>query len=150
MEKNVESFKLDHRMVKAPYVRLAEVLTGPKGDLVTKFDLRLVQPNTDTIPTGALHTLEHLLAGSIREDLDNVIDLSPMGCRTGFYLIVFGQPEPEQVRLALEKGLNTVLETTEIPAANPIQCGTYRDHSLFGAKEYARQVLEQFTKRDRN
>ena len=144
MDKTVESFKLDHRTVKAPYVRLAEVMTGPKGDVVTKFDLRLIQPNTDAIPTAALHTLEHILAESIREELEGVIDLSPMGCRTGFYLIVFGQPDLEKVKRALCKSLEKVLEAKEVPAANPIQCGTDRDHSLFGAQEYAKQILENF------
>lgn len=144
MENNVESFKLDHRTVHAPYVRLAEILTGPMGDKISKYDLRLVQPNEGSIPTGALHTLEHLLAMGIREELNGVIDLSPMGCRTGFYLIVFGQPSLEQVESSLQKGLKMVLKAEGVPADNPIQCGNYRDHSLFGAKEYARQILEKF------
>ena len=71
-----------------PYVRKAASLTGPKGDIITKFDLRFLQPNTDSLPTGAMHTLEHLLSVYLREELDNVVDLSPMGCRTGFYLIM--------------------------------------------------------------
>ena len=86
MEK-VESFKLDHNKVKAPYVRKCCVLDGKIGDKVSKFDLRFLQPNVEAFGTASMHGLEHLLATYLREELDNIIDLSPMGCRTGFYLI---------------------------------------------------------------
>lgn len=81
------------------------------------------------------------MAGFIREELDHVIDLSPMGCRTGFYLILIGDIEEETVLQALMTSLEKVLDATEIPAVNPIQCGNYRDMSLFGAQEYGREVL---------
>ena len=139
---NVESFQLDHRKVKAPYVRKAARLIGPQGDVVTKFDLRFSQPNGGVLPTGALHTLEHLLAVYLREELDGIIDISPMGCRTGFYLSLFGERKKEEIAAALLRALRRVLTATEIPAANEIQCGHYRDHSLFGAREYARLVIE--------
>lgn len=137
----VESFTMDHTQVKAPFVRKCGVLTGPNGDVVTKFDLRFMQPNKDAIPTAALHALEHLLAGYLRDEVENVIDLSPMGCRTGFYFIVWGQPSIEQITHALKKSLQRVVESTEVPAANEVQCGNYRDLSLFGAQEYAKLVL---------
>jgi len=76
--------------VRAPYVRLASKYTGLNGDVVSKYDLRLLQPNEGAIPTSAMHTLEHLLAIYFREFLENVIDISPMGCRTGFYFLCFG------------------------------------------------------------
>lgn len=139
----VESFQLDHRKVVAPYVRKAGVLNGQHGDVVTKFDLRFLQPNKEAMPTAAMHALEHLLAGFLREHLDNVIDISPMGCRTGFYLIMWGQVEPQTVKVGLEKALQMVLEASEIPAATPVECGNYKDLSLFGAKEYAKQALEK-------
>ncbi|MBL4932339.1 S-ribosylhomocysteine lyase [Clostridium paridis] len=141
MEK-VESFELDHRIVKAPYIRKAKTLDGSLGDKVTKFDLRFTQPNKEDMPTASIHGLEHLLAGLLREELDGIIDLSPMGCRTGFYLIVWGDREPSEVKPALEAALKKVLVADEIPARNEIQCGNYRDLSLFGAKEYAKKVLE--------
>ena len=81
MEK-VESFKLDHRKVKAPYVRKCCVLDGANGDKVTKFDLRFLQPNVEAFGTAAIHGLEHLLATFLRDTMDGVIDLSPMGCRS--------------------------------------------------------------------
>ena len=80
----VESFKLDHTKVKAPYIRKCCELKGTNGDIVTKFDLRFLQPNEETFGTAAIHGLEHLLATYLRETLDGIIDLSPMGCRTGF------------------------------------------------------------------
>ena len=142
MEK-VESFELDHRKVKAPYIRKCCLLDGPKGDKVTKFDIRFLQPNAEAFGTAAMHGLEHILAHELRDKLEGIIDLSPMGCRTGFYLSIFGDVEPSTIKKALETSLQNVLKATEIPAANDIQCGNYRDLSLFGAKEYAKYVLEQ-------
>lgn len=142
MEK-VESFELDHRLVKAPYVRKCCLLDGKAGDKVSKFDLRFLQPNVESFGTAALHGLEHLLATELRKFLDDVIDLSPMGCRTGFYLILWGDRNELEVKEALEKALAIVLEAKEIPAANEIQCGNYRDLCLFGAKEYTKKVLKE-------
>lgn len=101
----VESFELDHNLVKAPYVRVAGVEKNDKGSTVQKYDLRFLQPNQDALPTGALHTLEHLLATYLRDELDGIIDISPMGCRTGFYLIKWEEDSPEVVVEALEKTL---------------------------------------------
>lgn len=146
----VESFTLDHTNVKAPFVRRCGTLSTPKSDIISKFDLRFTQPNKEAMPTGAVHTLEHLLAGYIREELKDVVDLSPMGCRTGFYLIVIGDVMEETVAHALIHALEKVLVTEEVPAANAIQCGNYRDHSLFGAKEYAKEVLQGLKERYMN
>ncbi|MDI3312682.1 MAG: S-ribosylhomocysteine lyase [Thermoanaerobacterium sp.] len=145
MEIKVESFKLDHRTVKAPYVRKSGTLVGPNGDVVTKYDIRLTQPNVDSIPTGGIHTLEHLFATYFRDYFDDIIDISPMGCRTGFYLTKFGDTSIDVIKDALKKVLERVLATKEedVPATNEIQCGNYRDHSLFTAKEYAKAVLEK-------
>lgn len=139
---NVESFTLDHTKVKAPFVRKSG-LEERSGVRVSKFDLRLLQPNLEEMSTGAIHTLEHFIAGFMREKLDGVIDISPMGCRTGFYMIVWGDIEVKPVIDALYYSLKKVLEQEEVPAANELQCGNYRDHSLVEAKEYARQVLEK-------
>ena len=76
-----------------------------------------------------MHGLEHLLAHELRNNLDGIIDLSPMGCRTGFYLSIFGNRDTKEIKIALENALNKVLEAEEIPAANEIQCGNYRDLS---------------------
>ena len=139
----VESFELDHRKVQAPYVRKCCLLDGKMGDKVTKFDLRFLQPNKEAFGTAAMHGLEHLLAHTLREKLEGIIDLSPMGCRTGFYLSIWGDREPAEIKEALESALKDILNTKEMPAANEIQCGNYRDLSLFGAKEYAKEALER-------
>jgi len=71
-----------------------------------------------------------------------------MGCRTGFYMIAWGDVEIEVVIEALNYSLNKVIETEEVPATNAVQCGNYRDHSLFSAKEYAKHVLNKGISRE--
>lgn len=142
MEK-VESFQLDHTKVKAPYIRKCCLLDGPKGDKVTKFDIRFLQPNVEAFGTAAMHGLEHLLAHELRAELDGIIDLSPMGCRTGFYLSIWDDRDELEIKTAVEKALGNILSAKEIPAANAIQCGNYKDLSLFGAKEYAKEALDR-------
>ena len=145
--RRLESFDLDHTKVRAPYVRVAGRYTGERGDVITKFDLRLVQPNRAEVPTAALHTIEHLIAGYFRDalaqrDPSEVVDLSPMGCRTGFYLTVLGEPSPEDVLAATEAALEAVTaHEGEIPGCSEVSCGNWRDHSLPGAKAWARDVL---------
>jgi S-ribosylhomocysteine lyase len=139
-----ESFRLDHIRVKAPYVRLAGVKETPKGDKIEKYDLRFVQPNQDAIATGALHTLEHLLATYIRSHLDGVVDISPMGCRTGFYMVTLGEPGPQKVLGAFEATLKDVVAHDEVvPGISELECGNYRDHDEAGAKNWAQKVLAQ-------
>jgi S-ribosylhomocysteine lyase len=138
----VESFQLDHTKVKAPYVRVAGTERNDKGSTIQKYDLRLLQPNVDALPTAAVHTLEHLLATYLRDELDGIIDISPMGCRTGFYLMIWDEHNPADVAAALTKVLKKVLETGVVPAVSALECGNYKDHSLFSAQEYARIVLE--------
>lgn len=142
----VESFNLDHLTMDAPQVRMAGRQSGPKGDQISKFDLRFMKPNTTAMPTEAIHTLEHLLATYIRGHLENVIDLSPMGCRTGFYLSLWGEIQPEKIQSALVESLKQVLETKweDVPGTSAKECGNHKDHSLDGAKEYAAIVLEGF------
>ena len=119
------------------------MLNGEKGDKVSKFDVRFLQPNKEAFGTAAMHGLEHLLAYTLRDKLDGVIDLSPMGCRTGFYLTLWGDRECSEIKEAIEYSLNKVLESEEIPAQNEVQCGNYKDLSLFGAQEYAKEALER-------
>ena len=143
----LESFDLDHTRVRAPYVRLAARYAGPRGDVVTKYDLRLVQPNRAEIPTAALHTMEHLLAGYLRDELEpltgaTVVDLSPIGCRTGFYLTLLGEPAHEDVRDATAAALRRVADHEgEVPGCSELSCGNWRDHSLPGARAWAGDVL---------
>jgi S-ribosylhomocysteine lyase len=138
----VESFNLDHTKVRAPYVRLAGRHITKHGDTITKFDLRLAQPNQGALETSAMHTLEHLLAGGLRDHLNGVIDLSPMGCRTGFYLVHEGEISPENVKNALEQTLAGVASIMQIPGVSELECGNYRDHNLESAKQWAASALE--------
>ncbi|MBU5365898.1 S-ribosylhomocysteine lyase [Enterococcus devriesei] len=142
----VESFTLDHTKVKAPYVRLITKENGREGDMITNFDLRFVQPNENAIPTGGLHTIEHLLADLLRDRLTGVIDCSPFGCRTGFHLIVWGEPTAHEVAVALKESLEEIAEKTQwedVQGTDIISCGNYRDHSLFSAKEWAKKIVAE-------
>ncbi len=142
----VESFSLDHTKVLAPYVRLIGVEHGPKGDAISNFDIRLVQPNEGEIPTAGLHTIEHTLAALLRTRFDGLIDISPFGCRTGFHLIVWGEPSAETVAAAIKSSLEDLVERVgweDVPGTEAVSCGNYRDHSLHSAKEWAKQVLDQ-------
>ncbi|MER2172747.1 MAG: S-ribosylhomocysteine lyase, partial [Psychrobacillus psychrodurans] len=85
---NVESFNLDHTKVAAPFVRLAGTKVGNNGDEILKYDIRFKQPNKEHMEMPGLHSLEHLMAENIRNHTDQVVDISPMGCQTGFYLSV--------------------------------------------------------------
>jgi S-ribosylhomocysteine lyase len=138
---NVESFNLDHTKVAAPYVRLAGTKKGAQGDEVYKYDLRFTQPNKEFMKMDALHSIEHLMAENIRNHTDKVVDISPMGCQTGFYLSVINHEEYDEILEILEKTLEDVLVATEVPACNVVQCGWAANHSLEGAKELAKNML---------
>lgn len=141
---NVESFDLDHTKVRAPYVRLAGVKTTPRGDSISKYDLRLLQPNQGAIDPAAIHTLEHLLAGYLRDHLKDVVDVSPMGCRTGMYMAVIGAPDEEGVLKAFEAALqDTAAHDRPIPGVSELECGNFRDHDLQAARQHAREALAQ-------
>ncbi len=143
---DVESFTLDHTAVRAPYVRLIGVENGPKGDAISNFDVRFVQPNEGEIPTAGLHTIEHLLASLMRDRMDGIIDISPFGCRTGFHLITWGEPDVAQIVDAVRGSLTAIAEEItweQVPAVSAIECGNYRDHSLHSAREWSKHILEQ-------
>ena len=139
----VESFTVDHTKLKAPFVRVCSVLKGKCGDTVTKYDIRFMQPNKEEMLSDGIHTLEHLLATYLRDDENEIIDISPMGCRTGFYMTMWGERSAASVANMITDALNKVVTATAIPAANEVQCGNYRLHSLERAKEYAQKVLDE-------
>lgn len=141
MKMNVESFNLDHRSVRAPYVRLADRKVLPAGDVVVKYDVRFAQPNVAHLEMPTIHSLEHLFAEHSRNHSDRVLDFSPMGCQTGFYLMLQGDWAIEDVFGLIEATLTDVVAATEVPAANEIQCGWGANHTLAGAQEAARTFL---------
>ena len=138
---NVESFNLDHRTVAAPYVRLADTKVLPAGDVIEKYDVRFTQPNVAHLEMPTVHSLEHLVAEHSRNHTDRVVDFSPMGCQTGFYLTLAGRWEYDEVLALVEATLSDVLAATEVPAANEIQCGWGANHTLTGAQDAAREFL---------
>lgn len=138
---NVESFNLDHRYVDAPYIRVADVKRLPKGDVITKYDVRFCQPNVNHLDMPAVHSIEHSFAEYSRNHSDNVIDFSPMGCQTGFYLVVVGEPNIEATMDLVALTLNDILAATEVPAANEIQCGWGANHSLSAAQQACSEML---------
>ena len=142
----VESFELDHTAVKAPYVRLISEEVGAKGDIITNFDIRLVQPNENAIPTAGLHTIEHLLAKLIRTRIDGMIDCSPFGCRTGFHMIMWGRHTSTEIAKVITSSLEEIANVTsweDVPGTTIESCGNYKDHSLFSAKEWAKLILSE-------
>lgn len=138
---NVESFNLDHRTVQAPYVRVADRKQLAHGDVLTKYDVRFTQPNVAHLDMKAIHSLEHMFAEHSRNHSSAVIDFSPMGCQTGYYLILAGEPDLPAVMDLIAATLTDVVAATEVPAANEIQCGWGANHSLEGAQAAAREFL---------
>ena len=146
----LDSFTVDHTIMPAPAVRRAKGMKTPSGDDITVFDLRFVRPNEEILSQEGIHTLEHLFAGFMRDHLNSsdteIIDLSPMGCRTGFYMSLLGAPSEERVAQAWEaamKDVTNVKEQKDIPELNIYQCGTYKMHSLDDAKDIARAILRK-------
>ncbi|PPK60433.1 S-ribosylhomocysteine lyase /quorum-sensing autoinducer 2 (AI-2) synthesis protein LuxS [Malaciobacter marinus] len=144
----LDSFRVDHTIMPAPAVRVAKTMKSPAGDVITVFDLRFCVPNEKMLGEKGIHTLEHLFAGFIRSHLNSdkveIIDVSPMGCRTGFYMSLLGSPSEEEVASAWRKSMEDVLKVksqNDIPELNKFQCGTYKMHSLDEAKQIAQDIL---------
>jgi len=145
----LDSFRVDHTKMPAPAVRVAKNMSTPRGDDITVFDLRFCRPNKDILSERGIHTLEHLFAGFMRDHLNSkkveIIDISPMGCRTGFYMSLLGTPKEKKVAKAWKKSMKDVLNVAkqeDIPELNIYQCGTYTMHSLDEAKAIAQKVLD--------
>ncbi|WP_318485539.1 S-ribosylhomocysteine lyase [Photobacterium leiognathi] len=146
----LDSFTVDHTKMNAPAVRVAKTMQTPKGDTITVFDLRFCRPNIDILSERGIHTLEHLYAGFMRAHLNSqdveIIDISPMGCRTGFYMSLVGTPTEATVAASWKAAMEDVLKVesqNQIPELNEYQCGTYDMHSLDEAKQIAQTILAQ-------
>ncbi len=145
----LDSFMVDHTKMTAPAVRVAKKMQTPCGDTITVFDLRFYKPNEGLMSEKGTHTLEHLFAGFIRDHLNSddveIIDVSPMGCRTGFYMSVIGEPDEQRIAKAWEAAMRDVLAVKsqkDIPELNIYQCGTCKMHSLEEAKKIVQYVLD--------
>lgn len=151
MEK-IASFTIDHIKLK-PGIYVSRVDYVENHPLTT-FDLRMTSPNDEPVMnTAEMHTIEHLGATFLRnnkEYADKVIYFGPMGCRTGFYLILAGRYESRDI-VPLIKEMYTFIASFEgeIPGAAPKDCGNYLDQNLSMAKyvsrKYLAEVLENIT-----
>lgn len=145
----LDSFTVDHTIMNAPAVRVAKTMSSPSGDTITVFDLRFNKPNESMMGEKGIHTLEHLFAGFMRDHLNGadveIIDISPMGCRTGFYMSLLGSPDESRVAdawIAAMKDVLNVESAENIPELNEYQCGTFMMHSLDEAKAIAQSILD--------
>lgn len=134
----IASFTVNHDLL-TPGIYTSRV----DGDVCT-YDIRLCKPNTPPyLPQAALHTIEHLFATFARngEDAAHVLYFGPMGCRTGFYLLVRDLPPARAIALIVRCFRQIVAYSGPIPGAARSQCGNYREHDLPGAVAQARAFL---------
>lgn len=145
MEK-ITSFTIDHiKLVPGIYVSRKDFA----GDtVVTTFDIRMTSPNDEPVMnTAEVHTIEHLGATFLRnhsEYKDKVLYFGPMGCRTGFYLLLTGDYSSYDI-LPLMREMYTFIADYqgEIPGASPKDCGNYLDMNLPMARYLARKFLTE-------
>lgn len=143
MEK-IASFTVDHRLLE-PGIYLSRQDADPiSGCVTTTFDLRMTAPNREPVmDTAAVHALEHLGATFLRNDeewKDRVIYFGPMGCRTGFYLVVFGDVSVEDIAPLVTRFFAFAQDFEgEVPGASPEECGNYHDSDLAQAQWWARR-----------
>lgn len=145
MEK-IASFTVDHLTLE-PGVYVSRVDRDPDtGSTVTTFDLRLTAPNREPVMnTAEVHTIEHLGATFLRNHpawSSRIVYFGPMGCRTGFYLIVFGACTSREI-LPLVQEMFAFVEAFDgpIPGAAAGECGNYLDQNLPAAQWWARRYL---------
>lgn len=148
MEK-ITSFTIDHlRLQTGLYVSRVDCAGQEK---ITTFDIRMTRPNTEPVmDTAAVHAIEHLGATYLRNEpqwKDRVLYFGPMGCRTGFYLLLAGSYESRDI-LPLVDGMFRFIAgyEGEIPGASAKDCGNYLDMNLpmarYHAEKYIREVLD--------
>lgn len=144
---NIASFTINHLLLE-PGVYVSRVDRDPEtGAVVTTYDLRVTAPNREPVmDTSVMHAMEHLVATYLRNDPTwgpRMVYFGPMGCRTGFYLVLFGswtsREVVEPVRAAFEfvKGFEG-----EIPGAKPAECGNWHDSDLNMAQWWARRYVD--------
>ncbi len=144
----IQSFSVDHTKI-VPGIFTSRIdMVG--GDKVTTYDIRLKKPNREpVIDVAAMHSLEHIIATFLRNDpkwKDEVIYWGPMGCLTGFYLILKGNRSPREIYGLLLAAFKDVEKADEVPGAAAVNCGHYLMHNLGLAKLYASEFasyLEQ-------
>lgn len=140
----IPSFAVDHTLI-IPGIFTSRVDTVGGGTLTT-YDVRLTRPNKEpAIDVAAMHSLEHIVATYLRNDpdwKDEIIYWGPMGCLTGFYLILKGSRPPQAICDLLLNAFKSVSEAQEVPGATPKNCGHYLMHNLGMAKWYAARFAD--------
>lgn len=145
MEK-IASFTIDHNKLQpGVYVSRKDHIGK---EVITTFDLRMTSPNEEPVMnTAEMHTIEHLAATYLRNDpqyKDRVIYFGPMGCRTGFYLLLAGDYESADVVELVTKMYEFIRDfKEEVPGASPRDCGNYLDMNLGMANYLANRYLTQ-------
>ena len=140
----IPSFSVDHRaIIPGIFISRADQV----GDgIVTTYDIRLKRPNVEpAIDVGAMHSLEHIIATFLRNDpdwKDDVIYWGPMGCLTGFYLLLKGDRSPREIYNLILRAFQSVEDTQTVPGAAPENCGFYLMHNLGLAKYYAAKFAD--------
>ena len=135
--------EIDHRDVCAPYVRLSSYLKGAAGDVSYVYDLRVTQPNNNYLTTDILHSFEHLLLAGFRKHMPtSFVSVAPMGCQTGFYLILQNEGRFKTVTQAYQAILGDIITAEEVPYASPDNCGQAVHHDLAGSKTLAQALLD--------
>jgi S-ribosylhomocysteine lyase len=137
--KRIASFSVNHDLLqKGMY------LSRTDGDVVT-YDIRMKKPNVgDYLPYGAIHTFEHLFATYARNSrwADQVVYVGPMGCRTGFYLLLRDAVGREDAIELVKEVFSYIAQFEgDIPGSKRQECGNYKEHDLGGAKEIAKDML---------
>ena len=137
----IQSFSVDHtRIVPGIFTSRVDVLGEYR---VTTYDIRVRKPNVEpAIDVAAMHSLEHIIATYLRNDpdwKDEVIYWGPMGCLTGFYLILKGERAPREIYSLMLDAFKSVADNDEVPGAAAVNCGNYLMHNLEIAKWYAAQ-----------
>ena len=140
----IQSFSVDHtRIVPGIFTSRVDHLGE---ETVTTYDIRLKRPNREpVIDVGAMHSLEHIIATNLRNDTDwkdEVIYWGPMGCLTGFYLILKGSRTPQELFALMLNSFRAVADAQEVPGAAPVNCGHYLMHNLEMAKWYAKEFAD--------
>lgn len=144
----IASFTVNHLTLE-PGVYVSRVDRDPAtGAVITTFDLRLTAPNREPVmDTAAAHALEHLGATFLRNDPERasrVVYFGPMGCRTGFYLVLFGEWSSSDVVPLVTRCFEFARDFEgEIPGAQPAECGNWHDADLNLAHWWARRYLDQ-------
>ncbi len=135
----IASFSVDHRRI-VPGIFTSR--TDKVGDgMLTTYDIRLTKPNREpAIDAAAMHSLEHIIATFLRNDpywKEEIVYWGPMGCLTGFYLILKGSRSPREIYDLILKAFREVDNVQSVPGTSPENCGHYLMHNLGMAKWYA-------------